>query len=101
MDEEQKQAIINRVINAFDFETAHSIMWLTKKHDYPVPTVEEMKTSARKNLMRALDHQERHFWWIGGLSGHGGMTATWDDRWGLSLHYVATSSRVRIKEEQM
>ena len=100
MSEEQEKAIIDKVIEGFDFEKARSAMYLTKKDIHDVPSIAEMKERARRFLKMALERRDRPFWWIGGLAGQGGMCATWDDKWGLSLHYVLTGKRVRVGNQK-
>lgn len=97
MTDEEKDMLVEEVLNGFDFEKAHSIIYLTRKDTRMVLTIDRIKERAEKYLRLALDHQNREFWWAGsGLSGRCGLVACYDDKWGLSLNYVAVSKRVDI-----
>ena len=85
---------VNKVIEQFDFERARSIMVLTAR-DIEVPTIDELKKSAKRLLLLCMEHQDREFWWAGGMH-HGGLCACYDDTWGISLNYIAKASRVRV-----
>ena len=89
---------MNEVIEDFDFDKARSIMYLTKKDIHVVPSIVELKADARKYLRMALEHQDREFWWAGGMH-RGGLCACYDNKWGLSLNYIAVVSRVKIQKE--
>ena len=89
---------VNKVIEQFDFERARSIMVLTAR-DIEVPTIDELKKSAKRLLLLCMEHQDREFWWAGGMH-HGGICATYDNKWGLSLIYIEGVSRVKIQKEQ-
>lgn len=89
---------VNKVIEQFDFEMARSIMVLTAR-DIDVPTIDELKKSAKRLLLLCMEHQDREFWWAGGMH-HGGICATYDNKWGLSLVYIEGVSRVKIQKEQ-
>ena len=97
MTEEEKDKLVEEVMNGFDFQKAHSIMYLTNK--YYVPSLAGLQEQARKKLRMALDHQDREFWWAGGLNGRGGLCACYDDIWGLSLNYIVVANRVRIQKD--
>ena len=87
---------VRRVMEAFDFEKVRSIMYLTKKYGYSVETIEELQKRAKKLLLLCLKHQDREFWWAGGMV-HGGLCAFYDDKNGLGLIYIEGVSRVRLK----
>lgn len=87
--------IVNKVIEQFDFEKARSLMVLTARDIDRVPTIDELKKRAKHLLLWCMEHQDREFWWAGGMH-HGGLCATYDDMWGLSLIYIGGVSRVRI-----
>jgi hypothetical protein len=44
-----------------------------------------------------MEHQDRKFWWAGGML-RGGICATYDSKWGLSLMYIDGVSRVKIQQ---
>lgn len=54
---------------------------------------------AEKLLYMALKHQDREFWWAGGMH-RGGLCACYDDKWGLSLNYIAVANKVRISKDK-
>lgn len=87
---------VNKVIEQFDFERARSIMVLTAR-DIEVPTIDELKKTAKRLLLLCMEHQDREFWWAGGMH-HGGICAIYDDKWGLSLIYIEGVSRVKIQQ---
>lgn len=87
---------VNKVIEQFDFERARSIMVLTAR-DIEVPTIDELKKSAKRLLLLCMEFQDREFWWAGGMH-HGGICATYDNKWGLSLIYIEGVSRVKIQQ---
>jgi hypothetical protein len=87
---------VNKVIEQFDFERARSIMVLTAR-DIEVPTIEELKKSAKRLLLLCMEHQDREFWWAGGMH-RGGICATYDSKWGLSLMYIDVVARVKIQQ---
>ena len=76
MTDEEKDKLVAEVMQGFDF-------------------VAELKKQAEKKLRMALEHQDREFWWAGGMH-HGGLCACYDDKWGLSLNYIAVANKVRI-----
>ena len=89
---------VNKVIEQFDFERARSIMVLAARDIDHVPTIDELKKSAKRLLLMCMEHQDREFWWAGGMR-HGGICATYDDKCGLSLIYIEGVSRVKINNE--
>ena len=90
---------VSKVIEQFDFERARSIMVLTARDIDHVPTIDELKKRAKRLLLMCMEHQDREFWWAGGMH-HGGICATYDDKWGLSLIYIEGVSRVKIHQPQ-
>lgn len=90
---------VSKVIEQFDFERARSIMVLTARDIDNVPTIDELKKRAKRLLLMCMEHQDREFWWAGGMH-HGGICATYDDKWGLSLIYIEGVSRVKIHQPQ-
>lgn len=98
MTDEEKSQLIDEVINGFDFEKAHKAATIGRKKQ-KVQSIEGMKALARKYLQKAIEHQDREFWWVGGMH-HGGLCACYDDMWGLSLIYIAVASRKRIFNPQ-
>ena len=98
LEDEKRKELIEKIVREFDFEKVHSVMYLTKKDIHVVPSVKDLKEQARKYLGMALDHQDREFWWAGGLHGSGGLCACWDNKWGLSLNYVLTAKRIKLTE---
>ena len=94
-NDEVEDEIINKVIGLFDFERVRSLMVLTARDIDRVPTIVELKLRAKCLLQMCMEHQDREFWWAGGMH-HGGLCATYDDKWGLSLIYIGGVSRVRI-----
>ena len=99
MTDKEKERLIEAVIQGFDFEKARSIMYLTKKFRADTPSIEDLKEQAKKYLSLALEHQDRELWWAGGLNGFGGLSACYDDKWGLSLNYIAVAKKVRISKD--
>ena len=100
MSDEEKDKLVEDVMNGFDFQKAYSIVYLTIQDIELLPTMEQFKQRAEKFLRMALEHQDREFWWAGGLNGHGGLCAAYDDKWGLSLNYIAVAKKVRIKKDE-
>ena len=95
MSDEEKDKIVKELIDGFDFDRVRSVMYLTKKGIHVVPTVSELKQQAEKLIRMTFDHQDREFWWAGGLSGHGGLCACYDDKWGYQLIYVFEAKKVK------
>ena len=100
MKDEEKDKLVGEVMECFDFQQAYSIMFLTKGRFTDMPTMNEFKDEAKKFLRMALEHQDREFWWAGGLNGYGGLCACYDDKWGLSLNYIAVANKVRISKDR-
>ena len=88
---------VNKVIEHFDFERARSIMVLKARGIGHVPTIDELKKKAKRLLLMCMEHQDRKFWWAGGMH-RGGICATYDSKWGLSLMYIDGVSRVEIQQ---
>lgn len=90
---------VNKVIEQFDFERARSIMVLTAKDIDHVPTIDELKKTAKRLLLMCMKHQDRDFWWAGGML-HGGICACYDNKWGLSLIFIEGVSRVKLAKDK-
>ena len=90
---------VNKVIEQFDFERARIIMVLTARDIDNVPTIDELKKKAKRLLMLCMDHQDREFWWAGGML-HGGICACYDNKWGLSLIFIEGVSRVKLAKDK-
>lgn len=90
---------VNKVIEQFDFERARSIMVLTARDIDNVPTINELKKKAKRLLMLCMDHQDREFWWAGGML-HGGICACYDNKWGLSLIFIEGVSMVKLAKDK-
>ena len=100
MSDEEKDKLVEEVMNGFDFEQVYCIEYLREMESEKWHTIDELKDTAEKFLRMALEHQDREFWWAGGLNGHGGLCAAYDDKWGLSLNYIAVAKKVRIKKDE-
>ena len=100
MSDEEKDKLVAEVMDGFDFEQVYCIEYLREMESEKWHTIDEMKETAEKFLRMALEHQDREFWWAGGLNGHGGLCACYDDKWGLSLNYIAVAKKVRIKKNE-
>jgi hypothetical protein len=100
MSDEEKDKLVEEVMNGFDFEQVYCIEYLREMESEKWHTIDELKETAEKFLRMALEHQDREFWWAGGLNGHGGLCACYDDKWGLSLNYIAVAKKVRIKKDE-
>ena len=98
MNDEEKDKLVEEVMNGFDFQKAYSIVYLTIQDIELLPTMEQFKQRAEKFLRMALEHQDREFWWAGGMH-RGGLCACYDSKWGLSLNYIAVSKKVRIPKD--
>lgn len=94
LTDEEKDELVKEVMDGFDFKTVQRLMRMQGK----VRTLEELKEDAEHKLRMTLDHRDREFWWAGGLAGYGGIAACYDDKWGLSLNYIAVSNKVRTKK---
>ena len=95
--DEQKDKIVKDLIKGFDFEKVRSIMYLTKRDMHVVPSIKELKEQAEKLIRMTFEHQDREFWWAGGQH-HGGLCASYDDKWGFSLTYVAEAKKVKAMD---
>ena len=90
MTQEEKNKIIETIIDDFDFEKAAVFYRMDKK--FP-QTIDELKNTAKRLLNYALDRTDRDCWWGGnGFFGYNGLCVTWDNKRGLTLCYVLTSS---------
>jgi len=98
MNDEEKDKLVEEVMNGFDFQKAYSIVYLTIQDIELLPTIEQFKQRAEKFLRMALEHQDREFWWAGGMH-RGGLCACYDSKWGLSLNYIAVAKKVRIPKD--
>ena len=98
MTDKEKDNLIAEVIENFDFERARAVAVLTARDIRHLPSIQEMKAEATDKLRKAIDHRDRTFWWAGGMH-HGGICATYDNKWGLSLIYIEGVSRVKIQKE--
>lgn len=97
MSDEQKEAIIEKVLNDFNFEKVHCIMYLTGWcwHDYGhVPGATALRNTARKLLTKVLEHTDREYWW----ASTGGLYAYYDDKNGVGLYFIPTESKIRKSE---
>jgi hypothetical protein len=94
LTDEEKKELVMEVMDGFDFKTVQRLMRMQGK----VRTLEELKEDAEHKLRMTLDHRDREFWWAGGLAGYGGIAACYDNKWGLSLNYIAVSNKVRTKK---
>ena len=97
MTDKQKDNIVEDLIQGFDFEKVHSIMYLTKRNIHDVPTIYELKKQADKLIRMTFEHQDREFWW----AGTHGLFASFDDRWGLSLRYCPMWKRERFPQRDI
>ena len=96
MTTKEKNKIIQDILEGFDFEKVHSIMeyinWgqIFDNGKTHIPSVDELKKTARKVLGLALKHDGDDFWW----AGTGGLYATIDKKRGVSLIFIPTKIRV-------
>ena len=95
MSDKEKDELVAEVIEGFDFEKVRSMVYVEGNPYKVTLTIDEMKKTAEKFLRMALEHQDREFWWAGGMH-RGGLCACYDDKWGLSLNYIAVANRKRI-----
>ena len=98
MTEKEKEILIDRVLDDFDFM---KIACLTNLMDPSCQFMKElarMRKSALRLLRMALDHEDEDFWWAGGI-GHGGFCAWWDKKRGLSLNFILTANQKKPKSE--
>lgn len=92
MTTEEKDIIIQSVLDGFDFDEVHSIMehinWgqIFQNGKPNVPSVEHLKKTARKILELVVKHDEEDFWW----AGTGGLYATIDKKRGITMFFVPT-----------
>ena len=93
MTDEEKVKLVAEVIQGFDFEKTRKMMMPSKAK----VSIDELKFIARHLLFMCLEHQDREFWWAGGMH-RGGLCACYDDKWGLSLNYIAVANKVRISK---
>ena len=96
--DEQKEKIVKDLIKGFDFDKVRSIMYLMKRDIHVVPSIKELKEQAEKLIRMNFEHQDREFWWAGGMH-RGGLCACYDNKWGLSLNYIAVAKKVRISKD--
>lgn len=99
MIEKEKDELVAEVIEGFDFEQVYCIEYLKEMESEKWHTIVEMKETAERFLRMALDHQDREFWWAGGMH-RGGLCACYDNKWGLSLNYIAVARKVRTRKDQ-
>ena len=98
MTDEDKNKLVDEVMQGFDFEKVRSLVYIEGNPLRVRLTIDEMKETAERILRMALEHQDREFWWAGGMH-RGGLCACYDDKWGLSLNYIAVAKKVRIPKE--
>lgn len=91
--DKQKDKIVADLIQGFDFEKVRSVMYLTKNKNSSVPSVEVLKQRAERIIRMTFEHQDREFWWAGGLNC-GGLCACYDDKWGFTLNFVLTAKNI-------
>lgn len=94
MTDEEKVKLVSEVMQGFDFEKTRKMMMPSKAK----VSINELKVIARNLLFMCLEHQDREFWWAGGMH-RGGLCACYDDKWGLSLNYIAVANKVRIPKD--
>lgn len=94
MTDKEKDQLVEKVMRGFDFKRVHALNILSD-HKLTDKTIDDLKSRARKLLLMALDHQDREFWWAGGMH-HGGICACYDNKWGLSLNYIFEANRERV-----
>ena len=96
---EEKDKMMERVLNGFDFERVACLKMLINPKIPYMSELMEMRIRAEKLLRMALDHEDEDYWWAGGI-GHGGFCAWWDKKRGLSLNYIITASKAKPTEEE-
>ena len=94
MTDEEKVKLVAEVMQGFDFEKTRKMMMPSKAK----VSINELKVIARNLLFMCLEHQDREFWWAGGMH-RGGLCACYDNKWGLSLNYIAVANKVRIPKD--
>ena len=99
MTDEEKVKLVAEVIQGFDFEKVRSLVYIERNPLHVILTIDKMKETAERLLRMALEHQDREFWWAGGMH-RGGLCACYDDKWGLSLNYIAVANKVRISKDK-
>lgn len=99
MTQEEKDRLVAEVMKGFDFEKVRSLVYIEGNLLRVRLTIDKMKKTAEKLLRMALEHQDREFWWAGGMH-RGGLCACYDDKWGLSLNYIAVANKVRISKDK-
>lgn len=92
MTDEEKVKLVDEVIQGFDFEKTRKMMMPSKAK----VSIDELKVISGNLLFMCLEHQDREFWWAGGMH-RGGLCACYDDKWGLSLIYIAVAKKVFVK----
>lgn len=99
MNEQEKNKLIENVLNGFDFVKVVCLKKLENDKTSLFIELGELHKKAEKLLRMALDHEDEEFWWAGGI-GYGGFSAWWDKKRGLSLNYIITASKAKpIKQE--
>ena len=98
MTQEEKERLVAEVMEGFDFKMVFSILYLKGMDNDKCKTIDHLEFTAEKLLRMALEHQDREFWWAGGMH-RGGLCACYDDKWGLSLNYIAVAKKVRISKD--
>ena len=99
MTQEEKERLVAEIMEGFDFKMVFSILYLKGMDNDKRRTIDHLKFTAEKLLRMALEHQDREFWWAGGMH-RGGLCACYDDKWGLSLNYIAVANKVRIPKDK-
>ena len=98
MTDEEKDKLVAEVMQGFDFEKVRSLVYIEGNSLQVRLTIDELKETAEKLLRMALGHQDREFWWAGGMH-RGGLCACYDNKWGLSLNYIAVAKKVQIMKD--
>ena len=99
MTQQEKDKLIERVLNDFDFTKVVCLKKLENAQTSIFIELGELHKKAEKLLRMALDHEDEEYWWAGGI-GYGGFCAWWDKKRGLSLNYIITASKAKpIKQE--
>ena len=97
MTDKEKDKLVAEVMQGFDFEKVRSLVYIERNPLHVILTIDKMKETAERLLRMALEHQDREFWWAGGQH-HGGLCASYDDKWGFSLTYVAEAKKVKARD---
>ena len=98
MTDKEKDKLVAEVMQGFDFEKVQILVYIEENPLHVRLTIDKMKETAEKILRMALEHQDREFWWAGGMH-RGGLCACYDNKWGLSLNYIAVAKKVRIPKD--